>query len=147
MNDAPLADAVRARMQLIRRDIDQDVEDMVVSARNMVDWKHYVRTYPWVCLGTAAVLGFLVVPKRSTGVRVLAGLAALAKDNSHPVVKPAPAAARGLVDAIAATIANIAIRAATAYAGRSAARLLGIATSRSTPPVASGASDRANRCV
>ena len=101
----------------------------------MVDWKHYVRTYPWVCLGTAAVLGFLIVPRRSTAVRVLASLAELAK-TGHPVVKPAPAATRGLVDAIAATVANIAIRGATAYVGQSAGRLLGIATSRSAPPAA-----------
>ncbi len=66
MNDPSLAAAVRARMQQIRDDIDQDVEDMVESARNMVDWKHYVKTYPWVCLGTAFALGFLIVPKRST---------------------------------------------------------------------------------
>ena len=136
MNDAPLADAVRARMQLIRHEIDQDVEDMVVSARSMVDWKHYVRTYPWVCLGTAAMLGFLVVPRRSTAVRVLAGLAELAKTN-HPVVKPAPVATRGLVDALVATVTNIAIREATAYLGRSAARLLGTATGTATSPAAS----------
>jgi len=97
MNDAPLADAVRARMQLVRCEIDEDVEDMVASARSMVDWKHYVRTYPWVCLGTAAVLGFLILPRPSTAVRVFANLAELAK-TGRPVVKPAAAPARRLVD-------------------------------------------------
>ena len=67
MNDPPLAESVRARMQQLRCEIDEDMEDMAASARSMVDWKHYVKTYPWVCLGAAVALGFLIVPKRSTG--------------------------------------------------------------------------------
>ena len=69
MNDPPLDDTVRARMQGIRCEIDQDLEDVSASARSMVDWKHYVKTYPWVCLGTAAALGFLIVPKRSAAMQ------------------------------------------------------------------------------
>ncbi len=69
MNDTPLSDPARARMQQVRGDIDRDLEEMVESARSMVDWKHYVKTYPWVCLGTAVALGFLLVPKRSTALR------------------------------------------------------------------------------
>ena len=71
----------------IRCDIDQDLEEMVASARSMVDWKHYVKTYPWVCLGTAAALGFLIVPKRSTAIDAdLATLTELAR-TGHLVVK------------------------------------------------------------
>ena len=54
-------------MQRIRCEIDQDLQDVSASAHSMVNWKHYVKTYPWVCLGAAAVLGFLIVPKRSRG--------------------------------------------------------------------------------
>ncbi len=68
MNDLPLDDTVKARMQGIRCEIDQDLEDVSASARSMVDWKHYVKTYPWVCLGAAAVLGFLIVPKRAAAI-------------------------------------------------------------------------------
>jgi hypothetical protein len=38
---------------------------MVENARDMSDWTWYVRTYPWVCVGAAAALGFLVIPSRS----------------------------------------------------------------------------------
>jgi hypothetical protein len=68
MNDLPPADAVRIRMQQLRCEIDGDMEDMAASARSMIDWKHYVKTHPWVCLGTAATVGFLVVPERSTAI-------------------------------------------------------------------------------
>ena len=117
---------VRARMQQIRCEIDEDLEDMAASARNMVDWKHYVKTYPWVCLGTAAALGFLIVPKRSTAIHPdLATLTELAK-TGHPGREAAPAATHGLVDALLATVASIAVREAIAYLGQSAGRLLGI---------------------
>ena len=96
------------------------------SARIMVDWKHYVKTYPWVCLGTAAALGFLIVPKRSSAICPdLATLTELA-GSGHLVVKPASTAAQGLIDALLATVANIAVRKATACLGQSAGRLLGI---------------------
>jgi len=124
MNDLPQDDAVRARMQGIRCDIDQGLEDVSASARNMVDWKHYVKTYPWVCLGTAAALGFLIVPKRATAINAgLATPAELAKSGQR-VVNSAPAG-RGWVDSLVASVASLALREGTAYLGRSAARLLG----------------------
>jgi hypothetical protein len=113
-------------MRQLRCEIDGDVENMAAHARIMVDWKHYVKTYPWVCLGTAAVLGFLIVPKRSSAICPdVATLTELA-GSGHLVVKPASTAAQGLIDALLATVANIAVRKATACLGQSAGRLLGI---------------------
>ena len=118
-------------MQQLRCEIDGDMEDMAASARSMVDWKHYVKTYPWVCLGAAAALGFLIVPKRSTAIRPdLATLTELAK-TGHLVVKPAPAATRGLVDALLATVASIAVRKATAYLGPKCRKITGNTPGRS----------------
>ena len=132
MNDPPPAESVRVRMQQLRCEIDGDMEDMAASARTMVDWKHYVKTYPWVCLGAAVALGFLIVPKRSSEIRPdLATLTELAR-TGHLVVKPAPAATHGLIDVLWATAANIAVRKATAYLGQSAERLLGITGQRET---------------
>jgi hypothetical protein len=112
-------------MQQLRCEIDGDMEDMAASARTMVDWKHYVKTYPWVCLGAAVALGFLIVPKRSRVIRPdLATLTELAR-TGHLVGKPASAATHGLIDALLATVANIAVQRATAYLGQSMGRLLG----------------------
>jgi hypothetical protein len=132
MNDPPLDNTVRARMQGIRCDIDQGLEDVSASARNMVDWKHYVKTYPWVCLGTAAVLGFLIVPKRSTPHSAGSATPTEPVQASPPVVSSAPGAARGMVDALVATVVSIAVREATAFLGQSAGRLLGITRPQGT---------------
>jgi hypothetical protein len=42
----------------------EDVREMVASARELTDWTWYVRTYPWLCLGAAATLGYLLIPSR-----------------------------------------------------------------------------------
>ena len=132
MSGPTQGDALRERMRQFRCEIVGDMEDVSASARTMLDWKHYVKTYPWVCLGTAAVLGFLIVPKRSRTINAdLAAPTELAK-TGHLVVKPAPTAARGLVDALVATVVSIAIREATAYLGQNAGRLLGITGQRET---------------
>ena len=125
MNDPPPVESVRARMQQLRCEIDRDMEDVSASARTMVDWKHYLKTHPWVCFGAAVALGFLIVPKRSRVIRPdLATLTEPAR-TGHLVGKPASAATHGLIDALLATVANIAVQRATAYLGQSMGRLLG----------------------
>ena len=124
MNDLPLDDTVKARMQGIRCEIDQDLQDVSASARSMVDWKHYVKTYPWVCMGAAAALGFLIVPKRST--RDQRRLGRPQPNRQRPANRSpmqSPTAARGVVDALVGAVAGIAVREAIAYLGQNAERL------------------------
>ena len=130
MNHRPRGDAVRERMQQLRCEIDEDVEDVSASARTMVDWKHYVKTYPWVCLGAAVALGFLIVPKRSKAICHDLAIPTELTEAGHLVVKPAPTAVRGVVDVIVATVVGIAVREATVYLGQSAGKFLGITGQR-----------------
>jgi hypothetical protein len=113
-------------MQRLRCEIDEDVEDVSTSAHAMLDWKHYVKTHPWVCFGAAVALGFLIVPKRSRTTRPAAATVVEPATTGHVGVKSAPTITAGVIDAILATVANIAIQKATAYLGQTAERLLGI---------------------
>ena len=94
----------------------------------MTDWKHYVKTYPWVCLGTAAAVGFLMVPKRSTTRYVdLATLTTAARTGHYPVVEPPPrSASRGMATALLATVARMAVHRAIGLLAQRSARVLGI---------------------
>lgn len=130
MNRPPQGEAVRKRMQQLRCEIDGDMENVSESARTMLDWKHYVKTYPWVCFGAAVALGFLIVPRRPKATRHDSATPAELAEAGHVVVKPTPTAARGMVDAIVATIVGIAVREATVYLGQSAGKFLGIAGQR-----------------
>jgi hypothetical protein len=72
MSTNPTADDLQRQMQQVRVEMREDVQVMVDNAREMTDmaremtdWTWYVRRYPWVCLGAAAAVGYLVVPSRS----------------------------------------------------------------------------------
>lgn len=119
MNDPLPEDTMQERMQGIRGDIDQGLEDVSASARSMVDWKHYVKTYPWLCMGTAAALGFLLVPKRSRAIP------AKSPKTDHRDADSAPSAVRGVVDLLVAAAVSFAVRETAAYVGQAAAGLMG----------------------
>ena len=129
MNDPPRGDKVRERMQQLRCELDEDVEEVSASARGMLDWKRYVKAHPWMCCGAAVALGFLIVPRRSRATHPAAAAVVEPATTRHEVVNSTPTITAGVIDAILATVANIAIQKATAYLGRSAGRLLGIADS------------------
>ena len=125
MNHRPRSDTVRERMQQLRCEIDEDVEDVSASARTMVDWKHYVKTYPWVCFGAAVALGFLIVPKRSRAIGSDGAIPIEPVEIGHAVAKPAPTFTVGLIAALLAAVTDIAIRKAITCLGQSAEKLLG----------------------
>src|SRR5688572_27063119 len=62
MHNSPETEAIRQQMELVRCDLDEDVQGIVEGARDMGDWRYYVKTYPWLCLGGAVVAGYLIVP-------------------------------------------------------------------------------------
>ena len=48
------------RMAVIRRELHTNVRESVAGAEAVVDWGRYTWTYPWIALGAAAAVGFLV---------------------------------------------------------------------------------------
>jgi len=67
-------------MREVRAELREDVKELVGSAKELTDWGSYVRAYPWLCVGAAAALGFMIVPSRSVVVKPDAeGLIELAK--------------------------------------------------------------------
>ena len=64
MSENQQADAIRREMAAIRSDLHEDVHDLVETARQMSDWRYYVRRFPWMSVAAAAAVGFLVVPSR-----------------------------------------------------------------------------------
>jgi hypothetical protein len=86
---SPSAEDIQQQMRQVRYELGEDVDEIARNARILADWKHYVRTYPWVCLGVAAAAGFIIVPSRTHIVRPDAKeLAAWAKSQKL-VIEPA----------------------------------------------------------
>ena len=57
------ADEIRRRMALIRTDLRSDVQTLLQNAKVKTDWRHYVKQYPWLSIGAAALLGIWLAPK------------------------------------------------------------------------------------
>ena len=93
------ANAIRKRMEEVRCDLDQDVQGIVEGARDMRDWRSYVRTYPWVCAGAALAVGYLLVPSRHAAMQpnaeTIAELVEQSRLATTPLVTPL-GKARGL---------------------------------------------------
>ena len=53
-------DEIYHRMAVIRRDLHTNVSESVAGAEAVVDWGRYTWTYPWIALGTAAAVGYLI---------------------------------------------------------------------------------------
>lgn len=60
----PSADEIQRQMRDVRAELREDVQEIVDNAKVMTEWQYYVRRYPWLCLGAAAALGYLIVPPR-----------------------------------------------------------------------------------
>src|SRR5688572_27832508 len=58
------ADDIVKRMQLVRRHVGEDVKGIVETAKTLSDWRYHVKHHPWILLGGAVAMGFLVAPKR-----------------------------------------------------------------------------------
>jgi hypothetical protein len=70
------ADDIRRKMAQIRVELHQDVQGLVAGTEAASDWKYYVRHYPWAAIGAAALVGFLIVPRKRRSVTATAHQAA-----------------------------------------------------------------------
>lgn len=53
---------LRTRMQAIRNELPEDVQQVRDEVNNLTDWKHYVRSYPQFVLPAVAVAAYAMVP-------------------------------------------------------------------------------------
>ena len=105
--NAPQADEIRERMAMIRLRIDEQSDEVVAQVNALSDWRSYVRRHPWVSMGAAAVLGYVLVPSRKK----------LGAEDPTEDAKKRPA--MFTTDELRAVLIGAAKRAATAYASRS----------------------------
>lgn len=121
------ADAIRERMKVVRCDLGDDFDDVVMSARQMANWHSYVRRYPWACMTGAALAGFLIVPRRVELITPdTATLLELARQNKLVVKADSrPQEKGGFAGAMFSLIANAAVRGLMAYVGQQAGKVSG----------------------
>lgn len=120
------ADELQKQMRAVRSEMGEDVQEIVANARVLSHWQYYVRTYPWVCVGAAAAIGYLLVPQKMHIVRPDAqALAELAKQ--HRLVVDTQAKPKSSVDPLGRLMnvaAGFAMQSAMALASRQVQQVL-----------------------
>jgi len=63
------AEHLQREMHEVRSNLGIDMEKFVENARVLTDWHYYIRRAPWLSLGAAAALGYLLIPSKPRYVR------------------------------------------------------------------------------
>lgn len=114
--------AIRQRMAEVRSDIDQDVQEIVEGARDLRDWRTYVRSYPWACASVAVAVGYLIVPQRPAVSQPSDEmLAELAKQSRLAAMQDLPTKA-SRSGRVAAFVGGLALRGIASYVGQQAGK-------------------------
>ncbi len=112
------AEEIQQQMRAVRSELRDDVQEIVANARVLADWRYYVQTYPWLCVGAAAAAGYLLVPPRVNVVRPDAReLADLVRQHQLALkaeLKPKPAS--GILGSLVNMVAGAALQGAMAVA-------------------------------
>jgi hypothetical protein len=118
-------DEIRRQMAQIRRELHRDVREVVAGAEAVTDWQRHIRNHPWISLGSAFALGYLLVPRRHrhvpSDVATQAGVASTVREAIQETAEAAQTAPRekrrgGLVRKAFGLVGPLAARVAQGYA-------------------------------
>jgi hypothetical protein len=118
-NPISAAEQLREEMRQLRSHMDADVESFVKNTRGLLDWHSYFESAPWLCLGAAALAGYLLVPSKVRWVSVdVEKLAELARNRRVVVTDQAGAAGRSAGSSLTKMVMDLAWRTALAVASQ-----------------------------
>jgi len=121
-HESPETDVIRQRMEEVRCELDEDVQVIVEGARDMGEWRHYVRNYPWMFPGGAVAAGYLIVPRRAHGRQSDAQtIVELANQSRLLAASSAPQDSAGRT--LLKLVGNLVMRSVLSYAGQQAGKL------------------------
>jgi hypothetical protein len=123
------ADVVRQQMQAVRGQIQTHADGLVDESRKLVDWKHHVRSHPWIGLLSAAAIGYFVVPRgaksKAASSPESAGCPANGESDSSGPNGTSESTSPGTARAVAGMAGTMLMRAGLAYLGTRAGEFLG----------------------
>jgi hypothetical protein len=111
---------IQRRMAQIRHELHDEVRQAVKGARSFTDWRSLVRRHPWPAVGAAAVVGYLVVPKRRRKVPAVVTVtppaSTLAAPAAASMAKPSQASRSGVFAMAFALLGPVVLHAVQNYA-------------------------------
>lgn len=110
---------IQRRMAQVRHELHEEVREAVKGAQSLTDWRSQVRNHPWLALGAAVALGYLLVPKRRhepAPTIVAVGPQPAALPTAAATEEPKRKKRWGLIGSAVGMLAPVAVRAAQNYA-------------------------------
>lgn len=123
MRNSPETKAIQQRMEQVRGDLDEDVQEIVAGVREMGQWRSYVRSYPWVCLGAALAVGYLIVPRRAFGIQPDAQTVAEPANHSRAPAISQLSPRRNARGILLAFVGSLVMRGVASYVGQHVGKL------------------------
>ncbi len=120
MQDLPETQEILRRMEEVRCDLDEGAQEIAESASDLVEWRHYVKNYPWICVGAACAIGYAIVPRRRVGLRKVNRTLAELADHSRLLTQSRSPSTSGVRSAVLMFAGNLLWRSALSYATRKA---------------------------
>ncbi len=120
------ASQIRRSMAYVRHELDDEVDEIRESAHTLADWHYYIKNYPWACIGAAAAIGYMVVPRKLVIERPdPETLEKLARKN-HLVVdrKPEKQAKTGLLGTAFSFVGGLVLKTAMTQLGHQLASIV-----------------------
>lgn len=120
------ADEVRRQMRAIRRELGADVEEVIEHAERLMDWRYHINRYPWAAMGASAVLGYFLVPNRTTVVQTSDSVVQQMVDRLPAAIQEKLDTNKpSLVSSLITLGSGFVMKAAMSYAAQQASKFLG----------------------
>ena len=112
---------IQRRMAQIRHDMHGEVLGAVKGVQSLTDWRSLLRSHPWLSMGVATAVGYVIVPKRQTDAPTIVAVNATAPEMAALVDPKKPSEKAGgsgwsIMGMVFSLVAPIAVRAAQNYA-------------------------------
>jgi hypothetical protein len=117
MSDADRIKEIQQRMKQVRRELGDDI---ATSARDLTNWRSFIRAKPWLCVAAAVAVGYVLAPKGPPVVQFRnSDLQSLLRDNvaAIPTERPQPGLGRRVVRTLLSNVGGLVVRGAMAYVG------------------------------
>lgn len=113
MSDADRIKEIQQRMKQVRRELGDDI---ATSARDITNWRSFIRAKPWLCVAAAAAVGYVLAPKGPPVVHFRNGDLSMLRENLATLPeKPQPGVGSRLVRTLLSNVGGLVLRGAMAY--------------------------------
>jgi len=118
MNNGKDADDLRRQLAAARASLSRDAQAVASDARTLVDWRHHLRAHPWLAVGGAAAVGFLLAPRRRrrSAADDVAPAQVAGQQAGPSAVEPPKV--RAMAASLASTVATMMLRQSASLAGQ-----------------------------